>query len=405
METPPDAVGEPIEAETSDPIVSEGEELVLDLEPVVEEPTNDDPVADGTEEPTGDDVVPDEGASEGNPDAVNPLAADDDDPEPVVKEDPKPAEPEPKTPEVPEAKADPDDKPAVKDEPVADTGPDYKALYEEVMRPFKANGKEITLKDPSEVKSLLQKGADYTKKLQSLQPHLKVAKMLENHGLDSPDKISYLIDLHNKDPEAIKKLIVDANIDPMDIDTSVESTYKQGDHSVSDKEMVWDQVLADVNSSPEGQNLIVMINNEWDKESKETIYADPQVLTLLTKHKQDGLFDKIANEVSKRQMLGQLAGTSFIDAYHSVGTQMHQNGELVPATPAPVTQPQPAPVPAQTSQVVATQAAPRKTDTNADKVKAAAGVRTTPKPVKADFNPLNMSDEEFEKNASLATRL
>jgi len=67
----------------------------------------------------------------------------------------------------------------------------------------------------------------------------------------------------------------------------------------------------------------------------------------------------------------------------------------------------PDPIKEKASTVVETRAAPRKTKTtNNDKAKAAAMVKTTTKKAAVqDFNPLAISDDEFEKNAHLAGRL
>jgi len=114
---------------------------------------------------------------------------------------------------------------------------DYKALYEKIMAPFKANGKMIKVDTPEEAITLMQHGANYTKKMHALKPNLKMMRALENNGLLEEEKINNLIDLANKNPDAILKLVQDAKLDPMEMDTSVETTYRPKNHSVSDQEM------------------------------------------------------------------------------------------------------------------------------------------------------------------------
>ena len=100
----------------------------------------------------------------------------------------------------------------------AEKAVDYKAAYEKIMTPFKANGKLISLESPDEAVRLMQMGANYTKKLQALQPQLRMLRMLENNGLLDEQKLSYLIDLDKKNPSAITKLVKESGIDPIDID-------------------------------------------------------------------------------------------------------------------------------------------------------------------------------------------
>ena len=69
----------------------------------------------------------------------------------------------------------------------------YKEGYEKLMAPFKANGKMITPRSPEEAISLMQMGANYTRKMQELQPYRKVMLMLQNNGLMDEEKLSFLI--------------------------------------------------------------------------------------------------------------------------------------------------------------------------------------------------------------------
>ena len=41
--------------------------------------------------------------------------------------------------------------------------------------------------------------------------------MLENAGITDENQLAYLIDLSNKNPQAIQKLVKDSGIDPLDM--------------------------------------------------------------------------------------------------------------------------------------------------------------------------------------------
>lgn len=323
------------------------------------------------------------------------VESEDDDTKPTNEQTPDSQEP---------VKAKPEDKPKdgeVKDKEQEAAPIDYKAAYDKIMGGFKANGKDIKLESIDEAVKLMQMGANYTKKLQALQSNLKLVRMLENNGLLSEDKLSYLIDLDKKNPSAIQKLLKDSNIDPMDIDTSAEANYTPGNHRVSDNEINLQNVLQDVASTAEGKQLVLNIHQTWDQPSKEIIWKDPNVLAVLNQQRESGIYDQITAEVEKRRMLGEFQTVPFLTAYFQVGQALNQQGLLQPKQ-AP--QGQPAPVQSEPT-VVATRVAQRKPEANGDKVKAAAPPRTPPKKVATEFNPLAMSDEEFEKNASLAERL
>ena len=153
---------------------------------------------------------------------------------------------------------------------------DYKELYTKMMTPIKANGKEISLKSPDEAIQLMQMGANYTKKMQAIAPYRKTLMMLEKNGLMNDSAISYLIDLNNKNPEAIRKLLKDSDIDPLDIDTSAESHYVAGTNSISDQEVNFRTAIDDLKAEPNGLATLQVINNSWDDSSKDSLMAVTQ---------------------------------------------------------------------------------------------------------------------------------
>lgn len=92
----------------------------------------------------------------------------------------------------------------------ADTAVDYKTEYEKIMAPFKANGMDMQAKSVEDAIQLMQMGAGFHKKMAALKPAMRQMKLLEKHGLLDDEKLNYLIDLSNKNPEAIKQLLKDS---------------------------------------------------------------------------------------------------------------------------------------------------------------------------------------------------
>ena len=265
---------------------------------------------------------------------------------------------------------------------------DYQALYEKIMAPFKANGKMIQVNTPEEAITLMQHGANYTKKMHALKPNLKMMRALENNGLLEEDKINNLIDLANKNQDAILKLVKDANLDPMEMDTSAETAYKPQNHSVSDQEMDFHTTLEDVLSMESGSETISMINTQWDQASKEAIYKEPQIMQVIHDQRANGIYDRIYAEIDRRRTLGTLSTTiPLIQAYKQVGDELHSSGQLV-AQETPANQSKP--------KVLETRASnPRKAVSNGDKARAASPTRAAPKSSPKPFDPFALSDEEI----------
>lgn len=273
-----------------------------------------------------------------------------------------------------------------KEEQPAEPTVNYEERYKQIMAPFKANGKEIKLDNPDDAIKLMQMGANYTKKLQALQPNLKLLKMLENQGLLDEGKLNNLIDIHRRNPKAIQQLVKDSGIDPLEIDTTQDSGYVPGNHAVSEQELQFSNILDDVTATQEGADIVVAIDKQWDDASKQAIYKEPQILNHLLNQKQAGIYDQIVTEVEKQRMLGNLVNVPFIHAYHTVGQQLAaQKQAAVP-----------------TKTVLETRTAkPKSATVNADKARAASPTKAAPKSIKQVINPLEMSDEDFLKMAHI----
>lgn len=343
------------------------------------------PVVESEEQTTVDETPP---VTEGNaavveepakPDVVEEVQEENTDDASVVATQEKGDKVEPTAEEL-AAKAE-----VAKNAPATEALPaiDYKAEYERLMKPLKANGKDIELRSPDELVKLAQQGANYTQKMQALAPHRKILLMLQNNGLLDEAKLNTLIDLDKKNPEAIKQLMLDAGINPLDLDPELKPQYQPGNHTVTDQEANFNAVLDNHKHNEEGRATLAICNT-WDQASKDLLWTNPEIIDTMHEQRTSGVYDLIANEVDRQKMLGNIPShTPFLEAYKLVGDQM------VAGKAASV---QTAPVP-----VARRAAAPTAPVTNGDKATAAAAPRTTAKSAKTVVNPLAMSDEDFMK--------
>lgn len=348
----------------------------------------------------GDQDGDDDGDDESETDAEKAARLEGED-EPELDADGKPVvkdpvgsktevDPAPKT----KITADDKDKPKSSVSAVDRDKPDATALgdlYNQIMTPFKANGKLIELKSPAEAISLMQMGANYTRKLQDIQPHRKMLMMLENNGLLDEGKLSFLIDLDKKDPEAIKKLVKESGIDPLDIDLD-KVTYRPGDHSVSNDEATFRSTMADlIKSEPTGQETVTEIYENWDDASKEVLWKQPELMTTIHEQRENGIYATITAEVDRLTTLGQIPpNTPFLQAYKAVGD--HLAAEAKAAEGGDKTE-----IESPKVVVKSRAAAPKSKLDNGDKANAASPTRGSPKAAGTTVNPLAMDDTEFLK--------
>lgn len=292
----------------------------------------------------------------------------------------------------------------VKSEPEITTSEavNFEAKYKEAMAPLKANGKTIEIQSMDELRQLASMGANFTRKMQDIAPHRKILAMLENNGLLDEAKLSFFIDLDKKNPEALKKLIKDSGVDPLDIDVSSEPAYQAGNHQVTDSEIAFRAVLEDLKSTSTGQETIAVINSSWDQASKEELWKAPEVMATIQQQRENGIYDTISAEINRQAMLGKIpAGTPFIQAYLSVGNELNTRGAFTNITAQNNKGVQNAPMQtiASVNAPVATRVVvPKSQVTNNAAANAAASTRQTQKRVLPVVNLQSMSDDDFLKN-------
>ena len=263
------------------------------------------------------------------------------------------------------------------DEP--EVTPEVEEDFKRILQPFKANGGEVQVRNVDEAIQLMQMGANYTKKMQALQPNLKVLKTLEKQGLLDEAKLNYLIDLSKGDPKAVAKLVKEANPDWAHVDE--EEEYVPNNHQVSETAIQLEQVLDSIESTPTGARCIDVVGNQWDDGSKAILTKEPALIAQLNEQMQAGIFDKINAEVQHVRMFGGLVGKSDFEAYRIVGAQMFQEGKLT-----------------QQAQPVARTSAKQQDPARNTQRKAAATPSSRKQvSVQSEYSPLAMSDEEFLK--------
>lgn len=298
----------------------------------------------------------------------------------------------------PEAVAD--DKDEAKDTDDTDeddsTTTNFEAEYKKILAPFTANGKEMQVKDVDEALTLMKMGANYNKKMVGLKPHMKLLKVLENNNLLGDEQIGYLIDLHNKDPKAIGKLVKESGLDPLDLDVEASSDYVPSKHTVSDSELALGDVLDEIEHSEHYGKTVDLVTKEWDDRSKRKVAEEPVILKVINDHMASGVYDVISNELNRKRALGQLNGLSDLEAYKQVGDGIQEQGGFDHLFVQEQRQQAP----------TATKRLPPKQKQEDPKLKekrrAASSTRSVPasRVLPADFNPLAMSDEDFEKQFS-----
>lgn len=336
---------------------------------------------------------PDDQADTPNADQQQDNNADDDDDAPNT--DVKPTEPKPA--DTPADKPQPTEqgtKESVK--PKEDEQAPVVTAEEQLAKlfaPIKASGRTLQISSVEEAIQLAQKGLNYHDKMAGLKPSLNIVRTLEREGLLDQDKLNELIDLYKKKPEAIAKFVKESGVDLLDVDDKLVAAYKPNQYGLSEAETALEDTMAELKQSPSYERVINFAGNQIDNASKQLIIKNPHVLLHFAEQVESGVFDVIQAELAKQKVLGNLKGMNDIQAYDAVGKHLAEKGAFNHLQKAPE-QAKP--------QVVVQPKAPKPVDPAVAAAKAAAApAKSTPsgKASKPSFNPLALSDEEFEKLA------
>lgn len=257
-----------------------------------------------------------------------------------------------------------------------------------VFESFRANGRDMKVRSVDEAIRLMQMGANYSQKRAADKKNLGFVKVLEQNGLLDHEKLAFAVDLMAGKPEAIGKLLKDTKVDVHDLDEDKVAAYRAESRAPSEAALNLDEVIAEAKGSKQFDRLVDEMKG-WDQASQALVGNHPQSLLQLTEQMENGVYDKIMDEVQHRQMLGNLVGVPLMQAYNDVGRELAQAGAFnkKPAPTGPV------------KKLVTPGKKSPSTPADEERRRAAAPSKgaSTASEVAQKPNFLAMSDEEFLK--------
>lgn len=266
---------------------------------------------------------------------------------------------------------------------------------EDIFKPFKANGSKMQVNTVDEARTLMQYGANYQKKMTAIKPHLKRVQTLEANNI-SDDDINLLVDLKKGDQQAIKKLLADHEIEPLDLDLEEASDYKPQDRSISDAQYNLNNVMDNIKGTDSYDATFALMSSGWDKHSRDTATANPAIIQDIHAHMEAGTYAQVVARVERDRALGKLANVYDLDAYGQTWGAMNEEGAFSDQKATPSSTPKGDKsngndAAAETSKAL-------EASRNKKRAAAGAGKRKQAAKPKADVpNIMDMSDEDFEK--------
>lgn len=198
----------------------------------------------------------------------------------------------------------------------------YKEFYEKVaLAKFTANGREVEgFKNPEDLIRAQQMLHGYSDKMKVFKEYKKFLKPLEERGvIADPDKFNLAMSLLDGDPEAIKKVLKDKNIDPLEFDLD-NIQYVPRVKLPSEAQLLIEENFEQAENLGIGDKFNKVISRDWDIPSLQEFVNNSAVRADLMQHLQDGTYDIVQNEIKRMELLdttGVLDGMSSVQKYRA----------------------------------------------------------------------------------------
>lgn len=202
---------------------------------------------------------------------------------------------------------------------------DYKAFYESMTKPFKANGREVQISNVDDAIRLMQQGANYSKKMEELKPKRALIKTLEQHGLTDKEQLGYLVDLANKDPKAIAKLVKESGIDLYEFD--VEQANEYSPNLQVEEPTAFEDIVSEITANDVSAVELLNTIGQWDNETKDFLYEKPEGLRIFAEHKANGFFDKVVGIIENERMFGRMTDKTYLEAYTEIEAKLNAQNQ------------------------------------------------------------------------------
>ena len=228
-----------------------------------------------------------------------------------------------------------DDAGESEDESEATEEINYKEFYEKVaMAKFTANGREVEgFKNPDDLIRAQQMLHGYSDKMKVFKEYKPFIKTLEERGITAdPEKFKLAMSLLDGDPEAIKKVLKDKNIDPLELDLD-DIKYVPKVKLPSDAQLLIEETYEQAENLGVGNKFNRVISKDWDIPSLQEMVSNSAVRADLLQHLKDGTYDIVQNEIKRMELLdanGLLDGMTSVEKYRAAVANLQRQRPAAP---------------------------------------------------------------------------
>jgi galactitol-specific phosphotransferase system IIB component len=204
----------------------------------------------------------------------------------------------------------------------------YEDFYKQVTSEYVANGRVMKgFDDPKKIIQAQQMAAGFSEKMKSFKKYRPFINPLKEKGIiDNPDKFNLMLNALDGDKEAVKKLLKDNGIDPLELDMETID-YKPKNQLASDIEVAFEDVLDTANQYGVADKVQQVISKEWDDSSVIELLEDPESSADLVDHLSSGVYDLVQERIAQKKMAdpyGAYSSKKAIDQYREAAFELEQ---------------------------------------------------------------------------------
>jgi len=179
----------------------------------------------------------------------------------------------------------------------------YEDFYNQATGEFVANGRVMQApKDPKKIIQALQKAAGFDDKMKAFKKYRPFITPLQEKGiLDDPDKFNLMMSAMDGDTEAIKKVISNAELDPIELDME-NIDYKSANLVSSNIELAYEDVMESAEQNGVREQVQKVVGGDWDDKSIVELLEDPENSADLVQHLSTGIYDLVQERIAQKKM-------------------------------------------------------------------------------------------------------
>ncbi len=211
----------------------------------------------------------------------------------------------------------------------------YKQFYDAIQNgELEIDGVKLnSITDPEKLLEIQQKSISDSRKLDEFSDVKPVLKTIRDSGLKDPKRLATVVEALSGNPEALKLLIKESGVDPLELDYQDidNSKIDENKYIQSDVELAFDGFIDNADKLGVKDQLVEKVVSGWDSESLAKLSTDGVSGSRILRHIKSGAFDEVKAEMINQERLdttGEFKSMNDFDRYAYASNIVAENKSI-----------------------------------------------------------------------------